>query len=165
MKNTFLISSFFLFLIIIGCSRESSEETHSYDVVIYEANSARVIAAYTAKTMGKSVILIEPSNHLGGLTTGGLGYTDIGNKYAVTGLSRDFYRRLGKHYGKLEQWIFESSVAKSVFQDYLDRAGIKVHYEHQLINVEKQDGFIREIELENVVDTSSKLKVKGIMFI
>lgn len=103
---------------------------------------------------------------MGGLTTGGLGYTDIGNKYAVTGLSRDFYRRLGKHYGKLEQWIFEPSVAKSVFQDYLDRTGIKVHYEHQLINVEKQDGYIREIELENVADTSSpKLKVKGIMFI
>jgi hypothetical protein len=135
-------------------------------VVIYGANSAGVIAAYTAKTMGKSVILIEPSNHLGGLTTGGLGYTDIGNKYAVTGLSRDFYRRLGKHYGKLEQWIFEPSVAKSVFQDYLDRADIKVHYEHQLINVEKQDGYIKEIELENVSDnSSSKLKVKGKMFI
>jgi hypothetical protein len=166
MKNSFLISSFFLFLIIFGCSREASEESHSYDVVIYGANSAGVIAAYTAKTMGKSVILIEPSNHLGGLTTGGLGYTDIGNKYAVTGLSRDFYRRLGKHYGKLEQWIFEPSVAKSVFQDYLDRGGIKVHYEHQLINVEKQDGYIREIELENVSDAASpKLKVKGKMFI
>ena len=166
MKNSFLISSFFLFLIIFGCSREASEESHSYDVVIYGANSAGVIAAYTAKTMGKSVILIEPSNHLGGLTTGGLGYTDIGNKYAVTGLSRDFYRRLGNHYGKLEQWIFEPSVAKSVFQDYLDRAGIKVHYEHQLINVEKQDGYIREIELENVSDAASpKLKVKGKMFI
>jgi hypothetical protein len=166
MKNSFLISSFFLFLIIFGCSREASEESHSYDVVIYGANSAGVIAAYIAKTMGKSVILIEPSNHLGGLTTGGLGYTDIGNKYAVTGLSRDFYRRLGKHYGKLEQWIFEPSVAKSVFQDYLDRGGIKVHYEHQLINVEKQDGYIREIELENVSDAASpKLKVKGKMFI
>ncbi|WP_373522810.1 FAD-dependent oxidoreductase [Aquiflexum sp.] len=166
MKNPLLISSFFLFLLIFGCSREGSEESNTYDVVIYGANSAGVIAAYTAKTMGKSVILIEPGNHMGGLTTGGLGYTDIGNKYAVTGLSRDFYRRLGKHYGKLEQWIFEPSVAKSVFQDYLDRAGIKVHYEHQLINVEKQDGYIREIELENVADTaSSKLKVKGKMFV
>ncbi|WP_373493783.1 FAD-dependent oxidoreductase, partial [Aquiflexum sp.] len=166
MKKLILISSFFLFLFIIGCSRESSEKSNTYDVVIYGANSAGVIAAYTAKTMGKSVILIEPGTHLGGLTTGGLGYTDIGNKYAVTGLSRDFYRRLGKHYGKLEQWIFEPSVAKSVFQYYLDRAGIEVQYQYQLIKVEKEDGYIREIELENAADSSSpKLKVKAKMFI
>jgi FAD dependent oxidoreductase len=57
--------------------------------------------------MGKKFLLIEPSNHNGGLTTGGLGQTDIGNKYAITGLSREFYRKIGKHYGKFEQWTFE----------------------------------------------------------
>ncbi|KAF4530408.1 hypothetical protein B566_EDAN018548 [Ephemera danica] len=71
-------------------------------------NTDGVIAAYTAKKAGKSVVLIEPSKHLGGLSSGGLGQTDIGNKFAITGLSRDFYRRIGKHYGVDEQWRVEA---------------------------------------------------------
>ena len=55
------------------------------DICIYGGTSAGVIAAYTAKMQGKSVILLEASEHIGGLTTGGLGQTDIGNKYAITG--------------------------------------------------------------------------------
>jgi hypothetical protein len=85
-----------------------------------------VIAAYTAKKLGKQVILIEPGRRLGGLTSGGLGYTDIGNKYAISGISRDFYRRVGQHYGKFEQWIFEPKVAESIFQDYVKRGGFEV---------------------------------------
>lgn len=54
------------------------------------------MAAYIAPNMGKAVLLIEPGKHLGGLSLGGLGATGIGNKYAVTGLPRDFYRRVGK---------------------------------------------------------------------
>jgi hypothetical protein len=69
--------------------------------------------------MGKKVILIEPGKHLGGMTSGGLGYTDIGNKYVVTGLARDFYRRIGEHYQKFEQWIFEPKVAEGIFNDYV----------------------------------------------
>jgi hypothetical protein len=148
-----------------GCKQEESPT--EYDVVIYGGTSAGVIAAYTAKTMGKSVFIVEPSQHLGGLTTGGLGYTDIGNKYAVTGLSRDFYRRLGDHYGKFEQWIFEPHVAKNLFQEYLDRAGIQVLYEYKLADVQKADGIIREITLENSLDPNGqgKRKIAGKMFI
>ena len=62
------------------------------DVVVYGGTSAGVIAAYTAKRYGKSVLLVEPGRHVGGLSSGGLGYTDIGNKYAVSGLGLDFYR-------------------------------------------------------------------------
>jgi ribulose 1,5-bisphosphate synthetase/thiazole synthase len=76
-------------LAFLSFSFSQKKDPPTYDVVVYGANSAGVIAAYTAKTMGKSVLLIEPTNHMGGLTTGGLGYTDIGNKFAVTGLSRD----------------------------------------------------------------------------
>src|SRR5688572_4361395 len=68
------------------------------DICIYGATSAGIIAAYTAKKMNKTVIIVDPGKHIGGLTTGGLGFTDIGNKYAVTGLGLDFYRRLGKRY-------------------------------------------------------------------
>lgn len=70
------------------------------NICIYGGTSAGVVAAYSAKKMGKSVLLVEPGKYLGGMTTGGLGATDIGNKYAVTGLARLFYRRIGEHYNK-----------------------------------------------------------------
>ncbi|HSI77236.1 MAG TPA: FAD-dependent oxidoreductase [Lunatimonas sp.] len=161
------ILKLFCVLAFLSFSCSQKEDPPTFDVVVYGANSAGVIAAYTAKTMGKSVLLIEPTNHLGGLTTGGLGYTDIGNKFAVTGLSRDFYRRLGDHYGKFEQWIFEPSVAKKTFQEYLDKAGIEVQYGLRIVGVEKSDGRIQHIELENSFNpqSDSNQKVGGKVFI
>lgn len=119
------------------------------DVCIYGGTSGGVIAAYTAKKMGKPVLLIEPGKQVGGLTTGGLGYTDIGNKIAITGLSRDFYRRIGRHYGKFEQWIFEPHVAKENFGYYLKEAGINVLYQHRLVAVKKENGVIKSITIEH----------------
>src|SRR5213080_3694616 len=104
----------------------SAQQESSVDICIYGGTSAGVIAAYTAKKMGKSVVLIEPGKHLGGLSSGGLGFTDIGNKYAISGLALDFYRRIGKHYGKFEQWIFEPHVAENLFRNYIERANVKV---------------------------------------
>ncbi|HEX2474358.1 MAG TPA: FAD-dependent oxidoreductase [Lacipirellulaceae bacterium] len=80
----------------------------SFDVVVYGGTSAGIIAAIQAKQMGKKVALIEPSNHLGGLTTGGLGATDIGNKQVIGGLARDFYRRIRSHYESDDAWVHES---------------------------------------------------------
>lgn len=133
---------------VLSGFRSGTVAPEQADICIYGATSAGVIAAYTAKKMGKSVILIEPGNHLGGMTSGGLGYTDIGNKYAITGLSRDFYRRIGAHYGKFEQWIFEPHVAKKFLQQYLDEAGIKVVYQHRLAGVNKSGKEIKSIILE-----------------
>jgi hypothetical protein len=124
-----------------------SQKKITYDICVYGATSAGIIAAYTAKMQGKSVILLEPSNHIGGLTTGGLGQTDIGNKYAITGLSRDFYRKIGQHYGKFEQWTFEPKVASDLFNSYLKKADIKVFTQKQLIHVIKSESTIRQIEL------------------
>ncbi|MGF7037612.1 FAD-dependent oxidoreductase [Mucilaginibacter lappiensis] len=119
------------------------------DVCVYGGTSAGVIAAYTAKKMGKKVILIEPGKHLGGMTSGGLGYTDIGNKYVVTGLARDFYRRIGEHYQKFEQWIFEPKVAEGIFNDYVKMAGFNVLYENRIIKVNKSANQLQEIVVEN----------------
>ena len=58
------------------------------------------------------------------MTTGGLGMTDIGNKYAVTGLARLFYRRVGEHYNKFEQWTFPPSVATEVMNRFVTDAGL-----------------------------------------
>jgi hypothetical protein len=77
------------------------------DIVVYGGTSAGIIAAIQAQRMGKLVVLIEPSNHLGGLTTGGLGATDIGNKAVIGGLSRDFYRRIKQYYENDAAWVYE----------------------------------------------------------
>jgi predicted dehydrogenase len=79
-----------------------------FDVVVYGGTSAGIIAAIQAKQTGKKVALIEPSNHLGGLTTGGLGATDIGNKQVIGGLAREFYRRIRSHYEGDDAWVYET---------------------------------------------------------
>ena len=119
----------------------------AYDVVIYGGTAGGVAAAVQAARMGKSVVLIEPGPHIGGLTSGGLGATDIGNKAAIGGVSREFYRRLGDYYAADEawkfqpreeyrsdrgdgdeqvMWTFEPSVAEAVLRAMLEEAGVEV---------------------------------------
>jgi ribulose 1,5-bisphosphate synthetase/thiazole synthase len=120
MKNILL---YLLIPILIGSSLQPSlaqqPNKKDYDICIYGGTSSGVIAAYTAAKFGKTVLLIEPGKHLGGMSSGGLGLTDIGNKYAISGLALDFYRRIGQHYGKFEQWVFEPHVAENLFLDYI----------------------------------------------
>lgn len=148
--------------ILLGCKSTVNDK---YDICIYGGTSAGVIAAYSAKMQGKSVLLIEPQNRLGGLSSGGLGYTDIGNKQVVTGLAKDFYRRLGSHYGKLEQWIFEPKVADSIFNDYVKRADIKVLYKHRIIQANVDNGYIKNIILERTDKTNPEKSISAKVFI
>ena len=85
-----------------------------YDIVIYGATAGGAAAAVQGARMGKSVVLIEPGQHVGGLTSGGLGATDIGNKAAIGGVSREFYRRLGMHYANENSWTFQT---RNAFQN------------------------------------------------
>ena len=82
-------------------------EGGNYDVVIYGGTSAAVTAAVQAKRMGKSVVIVSPDKHLGGLSSGGLGFTDTGNKAVIGGLARDFYHRIWLHYQKPEAWRWQ----------------------------------------------------------
>lgn len=127
---------------------EAQTEEREYDICIYGGTSAGVIAAATASRKGKSVLLVEPGRHLGGMSSGGLGLTDIGNKYVITGLARDFYRRLGRHYGKLEQWIFEPKVAESIFNAYMQESNVDIWFESRLRNVEKEGNHLVSLEVE-----------------
>ncbi len=142
-------------------------QTLQADICVYGATSGGVMAAVAASRMGKSVILVEPSAHIGGLTTGGLGATDIGNKYAVTGLSRDFYRKLGTHYGSLEMWAFEPNVAEKLFYQYLKGTRVKLIKEHQLQAVKKNGKAIAQIKIEPVEgnDKKNALTIKATVFI
>ena len=118
------------------------------DVLVYGGTSAGVIAAYTARMYGKSVLLVEPGRHLGGMSSGGLGQTDIGNKYAVTGLGLDFYRRVGRVYGRFEAWQFEPKVAEQVFESYVDEAEVEVLFSRRLKSLSKEGTDIRTVTLE-----------------
>jgi hypothetical protein len=98
----------------------------SYDVIVYGGTASGVIAAVRVARMGKSVVLIEPGQHLGGLSAGGLGATDIGNKGAIGGMAREFYRRVGAAYSEEEAWTFEPHVAERVFNALIRDAKVPV---------------------------------------
>lgn len=82
-----------------------------YDVVVYGGTSAGVMSAVQASKMGKTVIIVEPDSHLGGLTAGGLGWTDSGNKNTIGGLARVFYQRIKQHYDNPESWVLASDAS------------------------------------------------------
>jgi hypothetical protein len=118
-------------------------ETH--DVVVYGTTSAGVMAAVQVARMGKSVVVVGPDRHLGGLSSSGLGFTDSGDKAAIGGLSREFYRRIKRHYDDPAawrrqrpedyawyrpdsdaMWVFEPHVAEQVFDDVVAEHEIPV---------------------------------------
>jgi len=142
-----------------------------YDVVIYGGTSAGVSAAIQTKRMGKSVVLIEPGQHLGGLTVSGLGQTDSGNKSVIGGISREFYRRVRQHYSqdsawRQEQmnqnasykqendamWTFEPHVAEKIMKDWLADEGVTCVLGESLnrkSGVHKEATRIRAIEMKS----------------
>jgi hypothetical protein len=99
----------------------------SSDICVYGGTSGGVAAAVTAARLGKSVVLIAQNNHVGGMTSGGLGVTDVGQQGAIGGISREFYRRVGQRYGTNDvTYWFEPRVAESVFWQMLSEVGVRV---------------------------------------
>ena len=139
--------------ILVFLSAPAPQPAPQYDLVVYGGTSAGVIAAVQAKRLGKSVVIVGPDKHLGGLSSGGLGFTDTGNKAVIGGLSREFYQRIWKHYDRAEawrwqkreeygnkgqgtaaidgaqrtMWIFEPHAAEKVFEDLIREHDIPVH--------------------------------------
>src|SRR4051812_23151402 len=99
------------------------------DVIVYGATVAGLMAAIQARRMGRTALVLEPGTHLGGMTTGGLGYTDIGAPDSVGGLAAEFYRRVGKWYpstGGGPRYAFAPSVASAVLKQMLAETGVPV---------------------------------------
>lgn len=174
--------------IFYSCGNTLSKAVYEADVVIYGGTSAAVIAAVEVAQSGKSVIIVSPDKHLGGLTSGGLGYTDTGNKAVIGGLSREFYHRVWLHYNDSSawvwqkhseygnkgqgtvamdgenrtMWIFEPHVAEKVFEDFVKENNIAVYRDEWLDRengVAKNDGKIVSFT------TLSGKTFKGNMFI
>ena len=130
----------------------SLRAAETYDLVIYGGTSGAVAAAVQAKKMGKTVVVVSPDKHLGGLSAGGLGFTDTGDKSVIGGVARDFYHRIWQHYDQPEawrqqkkseygnkgqgtpaidgvnrtMWIFEPHAAEKVFEDLVREFQIPV---------------------------------------
>jgi hypothetical protein len=126
-----------------------SPRTIESDLCVYGGTSGGVAAAVQMRRMGKTAVIAEFGRHLGGLSSGGLGATDIGNKKAIGGISREFYQALGRHYGKDEQWTFEPKVAERIFNDWVRDNKIDVRFDQRLKSVRKEGGRIVEIAMED----------------
>ena len=176
MKFTHVLLAVIPAIACFSCSCQNSEDQHTADVVIYGGTSAGISAAIQTARLGKSVILIETTNRLGGLTTGGLGQTDIGNKQVIGGISREFYRNIKKHYADSANWIwqrrseytdggqtrtskdedamwtFEPSAALKVYHDMIKDLDITLVYKQKLnrtTGISKEANVINSISMES----------------
>lgn len=182
-------ATFVMILLFVATTTATAKEIEPdqvesrYDVVVYGGNSGGIAAALQAKRMGKTVLLIEPGRHLGGLSSGGLGATDIGNKAAIGGIAREFYRALGTYYSRpdswnyekagdyqsrrkrgneAEMWTFEPHVAEATFDQMLDQAEVPV-LKQQRLDLKK--GVHKEGAHINAIQMESGLVIKGKTFI
>src|SRR5438045_6735628 len=148
------------------------------DLCIYGGTSAGVAAAVAATRMHKTAVIAESGRHLGGLSSGGLGATDIGNKAAIGGISREVYARVAKHYANNSawtvearddyfkrrrgaqtaaadpkaldtMWTFEPHVAEDIFFQMVNEAKAPVYFNQRLASVRKSGGRIVEIAMES----------------
>ena len=177
---------FVLLCLLIGTELLADEL--EFDVVVYGGTSASVIAAVQVKKMGKSVVIVSPDQNLGGLSSGGLGWTDTGNKAVIGGLSRDFYHRIWKEYDKPNtwkwqkqgdflgkgqgtpavdgerktMWVFEPRVAEKVFEDYITEFEIPVFFDEWL---DRENGVKKIDDRIASITTLSGNRYYGKMFL
>jgi len=95
------------FLLLNQCSNETGVKTYYADVIVYGGTSSAVMAAVQVSRMNRSVIMVSPDMHLGGLSSSGLGFTDTGNKEVIGGLAREFYHLVYDHYQKPGSWKWQ----------------------------------------------------------
>jgi hypothetical protein len=176
MKHLIYISFIIILAVsVIGCKYESSGEKFMADIIVYGGTSSAVTAAVQASNMGRSVILVSPDKHLGGLSSSGLGFTDTGNKEVIGGLARKFYQLIYIHYDdpeswkwqkkseygnmgqgnpaidgeKRTMWIFEPHAAEEAFEKMISGTKIKVFRDEWLdreAGVIKKNGTIISIK-------------------
>lgn len=186
----FLFLNFFLisFLLVLTTPALQAKKVYRADVVIYGGTSAAVIAAVEVARSGKSVIMVSPDVHLGGLSSGGLGFTDTGDKSVIGGLAREFYHRIYMHYQKQEawkwqkkseygnrgqgtpamdgdertMWIFEPHVAEQVFEDFISENHIRVLRDEWL---DRESGLVKKDARIQSFKTLSGKTFEGKMFI
>lgn len=146
---------------------------HRHDVVVYGGTAGGVVSAIAAAQEGASVVVLEPTGHIGGMVTGGLGWTDIGVQQSIGGLSRRFYQRVYEYYlqpgawkhetrdaflkrarGMVNEadrvwWAVEPSVATAVLRQLAAEANVKIVTGQRLKAVKKAGARIESLTTES----------------
>ncbi|WP_026954515.1 FAD-dependent oxidoreductase [Algoriphagus vanfongensis] len=177
-----------LILGLVFSCKPKVENQFEADIIIYGGTSAAITAAVQAKKMGKSVLIVSPDIHLGGLSSGGLGFTDTGNKSVIGGLAREFYHRIYLHYeqdsawkwqkreaygnkgqgtpamdgANRTMWIFEPHVAEQIFEDFARENALKIYSDEWL---DREKGLVLENGAIQSFQTLSGKSFHGKMFI
>jgi FAD dependent oxidoreductase len=144
-------------LILFALAFTSAAATRSFDVVVYGGTAGGVIAAVAAAREGLHTALLEPTAHVGGMVSGGLGMTDVGKKEVIGGYAYEFYYRVGQHYGvnafgNEVAWLHEPHVAEDVFRQMLTGAGVTLVERARLREqngVRKQGTRVISIDMES----------------
>ncbi|MBN1388000.1 MAG: FAD-dependent oxidoreductase [Bacteroidales bacterium] len=183
---TLIVTAAFTITLLLSCNSKNDKNKNNADVVIYGGTSAGIASAIQTARLGKSVILIEPTNRLGGLTTGGLGQTDIGNKQVIGGIAREFYQNIKRHYEDPTNWVwqrrseyrdggqtatdmkedamwtFEPSAALEVYHDMIKNHGITIIYNQKL---NRETGVNKDVNTINSISMESGDTYYGKIFI
>jgi len=187
MKKFHIVISCFIGVVTLGFTLPKKE--YNADLIIYGGTSAAITAAVEAVNSGVSVIVVSPDKHLGGLSSGGLGFTDTGNKSVIGGLAREFYHQIFLHYNQEKSWtwqrkneygnqgqgtpavdganrtmwIFEPHAAEMVFEKWVKEKKIQVLRE-ELLNREAS-GIQKKGPRIEAIRTLSGKTFRGKMFI
>jgi hypothetical protein len=150
-RRTFCLG---ILLMFVACWRDGmcAAETKQFDLAVYGATAGGISTAVAASRQGLRVILIEPRHHIGGMVSGGLSHTDNGSPNVIGGISREFFARVGQHYGEELEWNFEPHVADQVFREMLDQARVTLVLDSRLREkggVTRQHNRIVAIALED----------------
>lgn len=163
---------------LAGAGSAPAPQIIEADICVYGGTAGGVAAAVQAARMGKRAVIVEPGHHLGGMTSGGLGATDIGNKAAIGGIAREFYRRIAEHYSRDDAWVhetreeyfkerggrstlreltspdatmwtFEPHVAERILFNLINEEKVPVYFRQRLARVNKQGTRLVEITMES----------------
>jgi FAD-dependent oxidoreductase family protein len=133
-------------------AQQTSRSPQTFDLVVYGGTAGGVMTAVAAAREGLTVALLEPGRHLGGMVSGGLGWTDYGRKEVIGGYSLEFFQRVGAKYGRDIEWHFEAHVAEAVFNELVKEGGVRVFLQHRLREkngVTKKGTLVTELSTEN----------------
>ncbi len=135
----------------------------NYDIVVYGGTSGGVAAAVQAARMGMRVAIVEPTSHLGGMSSNGLSFTDTGNTSAIGGFASDFYRRVGRSYSETgNEYDFEPHVAENTFDALASEAGVTVYYDQSLPD---SGGIAKSGTKVTSITTTGGLQLSGKVFV
>ncbi|MCF7784702.1 MAG: FAD-dependent oxidoreductase [Prosthecobacter sp.] len=119
-----------LSILLLGSTANAEELIHR-EVIVYGGTPAGIMAAIAAARQGHDVALVEMNAHVGGMVSGGLVATDMGDRATVGGLADDFFKRIVQYYtdkygadskelkAARKGTTFEPHVAELIFEQML----------------------------------------------